>query len=84
MDHDAAMEAFSAFINDVSLNQQQIAFLNKIITHIENNGFMEDIDLTKPHFDKPKPFIKLFPMTVQKGITDKIREINENAVELEA
>ena len=84
MDHDAAMEAFSAFINDASLNQQQISFVNKIITHIENNGFMEVMDLTKPPFDKPKPFIKLFPMAVQKGITDKIREINDNAVELEA
>ena len=29
LDHDAAMEAFSAFINDASLNQKQIAFVRK-------------------------------------------------------
>ncbi len=84
MDHDAAMSAFSAFINDASLNQQQISFINKIINHIENNGFMEVTDLAKPPFDKPKPFIKVFPPAIQKGIADKITEINRNAVELEA
>ena len=31
LDRDAAMEAFSQFINDESLNQKQIVFLNKII-----------------------------------------------------
>ena len=40
LDHDAAMEAFSAFINDASLNQKQIAFVHKIINHIEQNGYM--------------------------------------------
>ena len=84
MDHEAAMDAFSSFINDEALNQQQISFVNKIINHIENNGFMEVIDLTKPPFDKPKPFIKVFPPALQKGIAEKITEIKQNAVELEA
>lgn len=84
MDHDAAMEAFSTFINNASLNQQQISFVNKIINQIENNGFMEVIDLTKPPFDKPKPFIKVFPPVIQKELADKITEIKQNAVELEA
>ena len=38
LDHESAMAAFSDFINDGSLNQQQIAFIHKIIIHIENNG----------------------------------------------
>ena len=84
LDHDAAMAAFSTFINDESLNQQQIAFVNKIVNHIENNGFMEVVDLTKPPFDKPKPFIKVFPPVEQKEIAEKIVEIKKNAVELEA
>ena len=54
LDHDAAMQAFSAFINDQSLNQNQIAFLHKVINHIELNGYMESVAvLTKPPFDIP-------------------------------
>ena len=43
LDHDAAMEAFSKFINDQSLNQKQIAFVHKIINHVEQNGYMENV-----------------------------------------
>ena len=61
LDHEAAMQAFSAFINDQSLNQKQISFVKKIINHIELNGYMENVsELTKPPFDKPVGFIKLF------------------------
>ncbi len=61
LDHDAAMQAFSAFINNQSLNQKQIAFVHKIINHIEKIGYMENVaELTKPPFDKPVSFIKLF------------------------
>lgn len=53
------MDAFSAFINDASLNQRQIQFICKIINHIEQNGYMENImDLQRPPFDKPVPFKK--------------------------
>lgn len=59
LDHEAAMQAFSKFISDQSLNQRQIAFVNKIILYIEQNGYMENMaDLTKPPFDKPVSFIK--------------------------
>ena len=34
LDHEAAMQAFSKFINDESLNQRQIAFVHKIIYQI--------------------------------------------------
>lgn len=48
------MDAFSAFINDASLNQKQIAFVMKIINHIEQNGYMDNVaDLQKPPFVKP-------------------------------
>ena len=53
MDHEAALAAFSEFINDQSLNSRQIAFVQKVITHIEQNGYVEDLSiLAKPPFDK--------------------------------
>ena len=83
MDHEAAMDAFSSFINDEALNQQQISFVNKIINHIEQNGYMEDVaDLLKPPFDKPLSFIRLFDARRQKELMDTIRSITENAVRI--
>lgn len=81
LDHEAAMEAFSQFINDESLNQKQIAFVNKIINHVEQNGYMEDIsDLMKPPFDKPVSFIKMFDNKTRENIVKVINDIKENAV----
>lgn len=85
LDHDAAMQAFSAFINDQSLNQNQIAFVNKIINHIELNGYMENItELTKPPFDKPISFLKLFDAKTRDSIVEAINQVRENAVEVTA
>lgn len=81
MDHDAAMQAFSAFINDQSLNQKQIAFVNKIISHVEQNGYMENAaELQKPPFDKPVSFVKLFDAKTRAAIMETINEVRENAV----
>lgn len=81
LDHEAAMEAFSQFINDESLNQKQIAFVNKIINHVEQNGYMEDIsDLMKPPFDKPVSFIKMFDNKTRENIVKVINDIKDNAV----
>ena len=80
LDHDAAMEAFSAFINDQSLNQKQITFIIKIINYIEQNGYMEISELQKPPFDKPASFIKLFDSRLRPKITEAIRQVRDNAV----
>ena len=81
LDHEAAMEAFSKFINDQSLNQRQITFLNKIILYIEQNGYMENVaDLTKPPFDKPVNFTKMFNQKMKTEIVAAINEIRDNAV----
>ena len=83
LDHDAVMEAFSAFINNASLNQKQITFVHKIINHVEQNGYMEDIkDLTKPPFDKPISFVKLFDAKTRTSLVQKINEIKENAINI--
>ncbi len=80
LDHEAAMNAFSEFINDESLNQRQIAFIGKIITHIEKNGYMDVDELRKPPFDKPLPFVKLFDMRLQAKLVKQINSVKENAV----
>lgn len=81
LDHEAAMEAFSQFINDESLNQRQIAFINKIIQHIERNGYMENLsDLQKPPFDKPVSFVKMFDAKTRAELTKTIKSITDNAV----
>lgn len=82
LDHDSAMAAFSDFINDSSLNQQQIAFIHKIITHIENNGYVEDVRiLMKPPFDKPYSFIKMFDPETREAIIQTIESIKNNALQ---
>ncbi len=81
LDHGAAMQAFSAFINDAALNQRQIAFVNKIISHIEQNGYMEDIaELMKPPFDRPDSFVKLFDRKTRDSLVAVIKTIRENAL----
>lgn len=81
LNHDAAMAAFSQFINNQSLNQKQIAFVHKIIKHIEQNGYMESVTiLTKPPFDKPLNFTKLFDLNMREAIMAAINKVTENAV----
>ena len=83
LDHQAAMDAFSKFINDESLNQRQIAFVKKVINHIEKNGYMENMQsLLKPPFDKPVSFTKLFDSKTRIELTDTIRNITENATKI--
>lgn len=66
-------------------DQRQIAFINKIINHIENNGYMDDIkELQKPPFDKPISFIKLFDAKRRKELIDTINSIKENAMQVTA
>ena len=79
LDHEAAMNAFSEFINDNSLNSKQIEFVKKIILYIEQNGYIEDLAiLTKPPFDKPA---KLFDFNTiqQKKLIIAINSFRANA-----
>ena len=85
LDHEAAMAAFSGFINDASLNQKQIAFVYKIINHIEQNGYMENTAaLLKPPFDKPVSFIKLFDPKTRTALMQTIQTITDNATNIVA
>ena len=83
LDHEAAMQAFSAFINDQSLNQKQIAFVYKIINHMELNGYMDNIaELANPPFDKPLGFVKLFDAKTRGAIMETINQVRDNAIQI--
>jgi type I restriction enzyme, R subunit len=80
---EAANVAFSEFINDQSLSQAQIVFVKKVIDYIVQNGYIENIsELTKPPFDKPQSFIKLFDGSKQKQLVELVSQIKENAVHI--
>ncbi len=80
LEYDAACEAFSQFINDQSLNQAQIVFVKKIIDYVVQNGYIENVsELTKPPFDKPQSFMKLFDGSKQRQLVELVTKIKENA-----
>lgn len=85
LDHEAAMQAFSTFINDQSLNPKQISFVHKIINHIEQNGYIESVAvLMRPPFDKPLSFTKLFDPKTQEALVKAINQVKENAIAVSA
>lgn len=81
LDHEAAMQAFSKFINDESLNTKQIAFVQKVIHYIEQNGYVESkAVLMKPPFDQPILFTRLFDGKMGGELMETIDAVRENAV----
>jgi len=83
LDYNAATEAFSEFINDQSLNREQIVFVKKVIDYIVQNGYIENVsELMKPPFDKPQSFVRLFDGAKQKKIVETIAKIKDNAVKV--
>ncbi|APH06333.1 type I restriction-modification enzyme R subunit C-terminal domain-containing protein [Bacillus weihaiensis] len=83
MEREAALKAFLSFINEQSLNANQIVFVNKVIDYIEQNGYVENAaELMKPPFDKPQSFIKLFDADKQKKLFSIINEVKNNATEI--
>lgn len=83
LEYEAALAAFSAFIGDQSLSQTQIVFVKKVVDYIAQNGYIENVsELTKPPFDKPQSFIKLFDGSRQKQLVELVAQIKENAVKI--
>ena len=80
LDHEAALAAFAEFINDQSLNSRQIEFVKKVISHIEQNGYIEDMSiLGKPPFDKPARLMD-FDLVRRKRLVEVIEEVKGNAL----
>ena len=81
MERDAAMRAFSSFINEQNLNQQQIVFVHKIVDYVVENGYIESIKvLMLPPFDKPQNFLRLFSDAERKRLMQIVDSIRDNAL----
>lgn len=79
LDHDAAMGAFADFLNDQSLNEQQISFVKRVVDYVVENGYMEPVALTQPPFDRPQSFIRMFNSQQQLDLMAVIKKIKSNA-----
>ena len=81
MERTAAMQAFSSFINEQNLNQQQIVFVHKIVDYVVENGYIESIRiLMSPPFDKPQNFLRLFSDSERKCLMQIFDSIRDNAI----
>lgn len=79
LDYNAAMSAFAEFINTESLNEQQISFVHKVVKYVVENGYMDLRALSRPPFDRPQPFVRLFSSKQQCGLVAIIDNIKKNA-----
>ena len=77
----AAKAAFAEYLNDVSLDADQIYFVNQIIEYIVRNGVMKDMTvLQESPFTDRGSIVKVFTdLTVWLGIKAVIDRINANA-----
>ncbi len=81
MDYDAAMAAFGVFIAEEHPNAEQIAFIEKIVHYVVENGCIEVKELWNAPFDRPIKFNALFTTEEQqKKIVAIINRFKENAV----
>lgn len=81
LDMNAAKEAFSAYLEDTSLDSRQIYFVNQIVEYIVHNGTMKDLSvLQEPPFTDMGRIVEVFTDgSVWMGIKKIIDQINENA-----
>jgi type I restriction enzyme R subunit len=79
LDHKAAMAAFAEFLGDESLSRQQMDFVHKVVDYVEKNGYMDLAELTRPPFDQPQKFVRLFDGGRQRKLVELIRAVNDNA-----
>lgn len=80
LDHDATMRAFSELLSDEGLTDQQMAFVQQVISYVEANGYMEPDALTKAPFDRPQSFVRLFDRRRQMRLVSIIRAVRDNAL----
>ena len=81
LDMAAAKAAFAQYLNDVSLDADQIYFVNQIIEYIVRNGVMKDMSvLQEPPFTDRGSIVEVFTdISVWLGIRNVIEKINANA-----
>jgi type I restriction enzyme R subunit len=78
----AANEAFSQFLNDVSLDSRQMYFVRQIVNYIVRNGMMKDLSvLQESPFTDQGSISELFEdVTTFMSLRAVIESINRNAV----
>ena len=83
LDSRAAKEAFSVYLNDVSLDSRQIYFVGQIIEYIVRNGMMKDLSVLQdsPFTDRGS-VSEVFGSNpaVWQGIRSIIGSVNANAL----
>ena len=81
LDMNATKEAFSAYLEDTSLDSRQIYFVNQIVEYIVHNGTMKDLSvLQEPPFTDMGRIVDVFTDgSVWLGIKKIIDQINANA-----
>ncbi|MBQ2736904.1 MAG: restriction endonuclease subunit R, partial [Clostridia bacterium] len=81
LDMAAAKSAFAEYLNNVSLDADQIYFVNQIIEYIVRNGVMKDMSvLQEPPFTDRGSIVEVFTdISIWLGIRSVIEKINANA-----
>ncbi|MBR5449499.1 MAG: hypothetical protein IKV43_05870, partial [Clostridia bacterium] len=74
--------AFAEFLNDTSLDSNQIYFVNQIVEYIVHNGLMKDMSVLQgaPFTDNGSVVEVFTDLTVWLGIKRVIDRINANAI----
>lgn len=80
MERDAVESAFAKFL-DWSLNGEQIAFLQRVVNYVVDNGFVEPRDLVKAPF-APSEIHRIFNQIEKGKIRDALERMNANAVDV--
>ena len=82
LDMNAAKEAFAEFLNDTSLDSNQIYFVNQIVEYIVRNGLMKDLSvLQDAPFTDNGSIVEVFTdLSLWFGIKTVIEQINANAL----
>jgi len=82
LDMNAAKEAFAEFLNDTSLDSNQIYFVNQIVEYIVHNGLMKDLSVLQdaPFTDNGSVVEVFTDLSVWLGIKGVIDRINANAI----
>jgi type I restriction enzyme R subunit len=81
LDMNAAKEAFAEYLNDVSLDADQIYFVNQIVEYVVQNGMMKDMSvLQEAPFTDRGSIVEIFTdLSLWLGIKRVIDRINANA-----
>ena len=82
LDMNAAKEAFAEFLDETSLDSNQIYFVNQIVEYIVHNGLMKDLSvLQDAPFTDNGSIVEVFTdLTLWIGIKRVIDRINANAL----